>query len=198
MAVEYRSLSPFDDYGNDFNIFEISGTGRIPFGKMPEVQAQVIAGYLRFDSWDEVFPDRWDHYHIFCGVGAAFSSRFARDFELGADLLLGFSEAIFPFLDRTREPTGAPYPFAALGGHIALDPSYNISVSHHPIFRYQHCLIGDVDFSMFDGFTLAFGAAIHYRFGDDPDSSRGLIRSLTFEDVTLPPLYAAMQSYYAT
>ncbi|MBN2049714.1 MAG: tetratricopeptide repeat protein [Spirochaetales bacterium] len=195
MAVEYQSLSPFDDYGARFNIFEVSGTGRIPFPKTPSFQAQVNAGYLRFDSWDEDHPDRWDHYHLFGGAGLAFSSRFTRDFEIGTDIIAGFSEAVFPFLS-SLETAGAPYFFASLGGHIALDPSYNISVNLHPRLRYQYCLLKDVDFSDFDGFALSLGAAIHYRFGDDPDSSRGIIRSIAFQDISISPMFAAMQSYY--
>jgi tetratricopeptide (TPR) repeat protein len=59
--------------------------------------------------------------------------------------------------------------------------------------KYLYSL-GSLD--TFNGPLFGIGFAFQFRFGEDPDSAAGLIRSLRFEDAEMEDLFAAMQSYY--
>ncbi|RKX76706.1 MAG: hypothetical protein DRP87_11125 [Spirochaetes bacterium] len=80
------------------------------------------------------------------------------------------------------------------GLRIALNPSFNFSVDVHPSIKYFHSFIPLTDFN---GFIFGVGFSGSFRFGKDPDAPEAVIRSIKFGEVKLPPLFAAMQSFYA-
>ncbi|MBN2050569.1 MAG: hypothetical protein JW760_09010 [Spirochaetales bacterium] len=198
MGIEYQGLSPFGAYGSDFNIFEVSGNFSLPLPKIPVLQPFVQVGVGNYDSRDYLGDgDKWDHLQMFGGIGMAYSTRFVRDFEIGGDVALGYATALF---SNITENTGylLPFFYTEVGGRIALDPSYNISVQIRPKLKYQYGFPpAGTEFSDFNGLSLGIGVNLQYRFGEDPDSAAALIRSLRFAGVDIPGVYAAMQSYYS-
>ena len=98
LGVEYQSLSPFAAYGSQYNIFDLSANLRWPIPAVPVLQPTLKGGMIRFDSQDPVEPLKWDHTHWYGALGLDVAHRFAKNFEIGAEALAGFSEAIFPDL----------------------------------------------------------------------------------------------------
>ena len=193
-GVEYQSLSPFAAYGAQYNIFDLAAGVRWPLPKLPVLQPLARVGLMRFDSQDAVEPIKWDHTHYYGGLGLAYAYRFAKNFEVGAEALVGFSEAVFPnlFPDGAR---GSANLFAEAGVRIALDPSFNLSIDVHPNLKYLRSLS---PLTTFDGFLFGIGFSAGFRLGADPDVAGGVIRALRFSEGRLPPVFAAMQSYYAS
>ncbi len=149
---------------------------------------------MTFDSQDPVEPKKWDHRHYFGMVGMLYSKRFTRNFELGAELSAGYSQAVFPNLIEEQGKLGSSNMLLELGGKIALDPSYNFSIDINPNIKYLNSFSPLKDSN---GMIFGIGFSAHYRFGQDPDSAAALIRSIRFEKTSIPPLFSAMQSYYA-
>jgi tetratricopeptide (TPR) repeat protein len=192
LGVEYQSLKPFGTYSTDYNVFELSAVARYPLPKRPRIQPLVQLGMIKFDSLDIADPERWDHNHWYGALGMAYASRFTKNFEVAADVSVGVSEAVFPNLDPS-EPRGALTLLGALGARISLDPSYNLSIDVHPNLKYLRSFS---PLGRFNGFILGIGFAASYRFGEDPDAPQGIIRSIRFSELEIPPLFAAMQNYY--
>ncbi len=194
VGVEYQSLTPFADYGGDYNIYELAAHVRWPFLKTPVFIPTARVGIMTFDSQDPVEPKKWDHRHYFGMVGMLYSKRFTRNFELGAELSAGYSQAVFPNLIEEEGKLGSSNMLLELGGRIVLDPSYNFSIDINPNIKYLNSFSPLKDFN---GMIFGIGFAAHYRFGQDPDSAAAIIRSIRFEKRFIPPLFSAMQSYYA-
>ncbi len=192
VGVNYQSLSPLSDYGEDYAINDISFFALYPLPKLPLIQPFIQAGAVRFDSRDRDNPDKWDHTHWYGLAGAAYMNRFSKNFELGADLSAGFSEAIFKNLDPEAK-RGAFGLIVSLGGNVALNPSYNMSINVRPSFKYIRSFS---PLTKFNGFLFGIGFSGSYRFGKDPDSPQAIIRSIRFDQGSIQPLFAAMQSYY--
>jgi len=193
VGVEYQSLTPFGDYGNNYNIYEISAHIRWPFLKTPLLQPTLRLGIMTFDSQDIENPKTWDHRHYYGALGMAYSNRFTRNFEVGAEILGGFTEAVFPDLIPDEGKKGSTNLLFEVGGRICLNPSYNFSIDINPNIKYLHSLS---ELDDFNGLIFGMGFSAHYRFGQDPDSAAAIIRSIRFEEASLPPLFAAMQSFY--
>jgi tetratricopeptide (TPR) repeat protein len=193
IGLYYQGLSPLSAYNTPYNIIDLGADVRIPIPALPVIQPFARLGFMRFDSIDSVFPDKWDHYHFYGVVGAAYASRFARNFEWGAELNFGASEAVFPNAVDSGA-VGSPFLLFGGGGKIVLDPSYNFSIEFQPSLRY---LLALSPLKSFDGFVLSLGITASYRFGEDPDSARAIIRALRFDHLAFGPAFAAMQSYYA-
>jgi tetratricopeptide (TPR) repeat protein len=192
VGLQYHSLTPLKSFNNDYNIFELSGEIRYPLRSMPVLQPFFRAGLIQFDSLDAAFPEKWDHRHWFGTLGMAYVHRFVRNFEVGAELFAGASEAVFPQVVDTG-PVGSAFLLIGAGGKISLVPSYSLSVEIQPNLKY---LLSLSPLKELNGFVFGLGFALHYRFGEDPDSARALIRSFRFDQVSVPPLFSAMQSYY--
>jgi hypothetical protein len=192
LGVEYQSLTPFTAYGSQYNIFDLSVQLRWPIPSLPVLQPTLKAGMLRFDSQDLAEPLKWDHTHWYGALGLNAAHRFAKNFELGGEVLAGFSEAVFPNL-LPEGPVGTPNLFFEAGARIALNPSYNFSIDVHPSLKY---LLSLGPLSDFNGFIFSIGFAGSYRFGQDPDAPGSVIRSIRFDKLSIPPVFAAMQSYY--
>ncbi len=193
LALEYQNLSPFSGYGSPFNVFDLSAALRWPLPARPMLQPMLKLGLMRFDSQDPVEPLKWDHSHWYGALGLELAHRFAKNFELGGEGLVGFSEAFFPDLLPAEGTVGTSNLFFEAGGRIALNPSFNLSIDVHPSVKYLLSLSPLKDF---DGFIFGIGFAATYRFGQDPDAPGALIRSIRFDRISIPPVFAAMQSYY--
>lgn len=186
-------LSPFADYASGYNISDISANLRWPIFPNPVFQPTLQLGMIVFDNQDLAEPLKWDHTHWYGLVGAAYAHRFDKNFEIGAEVMAGYSQAVFPDLIPEIGPVGTSNLLFQAGARISLDPSYNLSIDIHPNLKYLHSLSYMNDF---DGFILGIGFAASYRFGEDPDAPATMIRSLKVEKPDIPNLFAAMQSYY--
>lgn len=194
VGARYQMLTPFGGLTGNFNIFEVSGFLRVPLPPLPLLQITAGGGMIRFDSLDADDPNRWDHTHFFGTGGLLLSHRFAKEFEVGAEVLGGYSYSLFEHLAPAAGAVGGGNWFVQAGGKLNINPSYNFSIEVNPNVTYLGSLSVLKDF---EGFFFGIGFGAHVRFGKDPDSPQRVIRSLTFEKAELPPLFAAMQSYYA-
>lgn len=193
IGLEFQNYSPFAEYGSQFNIFEFSAHARYPLPFLPLLQPLAKIGIIRFDSQDPDEPLLWDNIHFFAGLGMGFSHRFAKNFELGGEVSLSLSQSYFENLLPEYGAVGQANLIAEGGFRIDLDPSYNFNISIHPALKY---LVGLGQMDEFDGFIFSIGFGANYRFGNDPDSPMKEIRSIRFSQINLPPVFAAMQSYY--
>ncbi len=193
LGVEYQNLSPFGAYGAQYNIFDLSAQLRWPIPRAPVFQPTLKAGMMRFDSQDPADPLKWDHTHWYGALGLDVAHRFTKNFEIGGELLAGFSEAFFPDLLPSEGTVGTSNLLFEAGGRLALNPSYNFSIDVHPSLKYLQSLSPLKDY---DGLIFGIGFAGSYRFGQDPDAPSAVIRSIRFDQASLPALFAAMQSYY--
>ncbi len=195
VGVEYQMLTPFAQYARGYTVFQADLGIRVPIPSLPFLQPTLELGLLRFDSLDLADPLRWDHTHYYGALGLVAAHRFARNFEVGAELLVGLSESVFPDLveEAVAPAIGQPNLLVQLGGRIVLDPSFGFSVELHPNLKYIRGLGLLHDF---DGLVLGIGFSGHFRFGQDPDAASALIRAVRFDEIDLPVAFAAMQSYY--
>jgi len=154
------------------------------------------AGLVRFDSLDIAEPLKWDHTHYYGALGLVATHRFAKNFEVGAELLVGLSESVFLDLvaDSEEPSVGQPSLIGQVGAKLVLDPSYSFSIEVHPNVKYLYALGPLHDF---DGFVFGIGFSGHFRFGQDPDAAAAIIRAVRFDELVVPGAFAAMQSYYA-
>ncbi|MBN2532640.1 MAG: hypothetical protein JXB88_07105 [Spirochaetales bacterium] len=191
-GIEYETLSPFNDYGAWYNVYEISVNVRYPLPFLPTLQPSIQGGIIQFDNKQEE-ENKWDNYHIFGTAGLVFSRRFARYFELGGDLVFGMTQSYFPYLleDAT---CGGKNLIGQAGIRICLNPSYNFLIDIHPNIKYLYSLSELKDFN---GLIFSLGFTAHYRLGRDPDMIKDLIKSIKIENINFPgQLFAAMQHYY--
>ena len=193
IGVFYQNLTSLAAYNTPYTIFDAGAEMRIPLPKMPVFQPFLRLGYMGFDSIDVAFPTKWDHYHLYGMLGASYVNRFARNFEYAIEVSAGASEAIFPDMVDTG-PVGSPYLLLGAGGRLGLNPSYNFSVEFEPAARYMLSLS---PLKTFDGLVFSVGLTASYRFGEDPDSARAILRALRMDSLSFGPAFAAMQSYYA-
>ncbi len=196
LGVEYQSLNPFGSYGVDvISANEISAVLRYPLPFISVLQPSFHCGVIPFITDDPDHPedpDRWNHTHWFAALGMSYAHRFSKNFEVGADFAIGVSEAVFPNIDPV-ESRGSPNLFASVGGKVSLDPSYSMNIDVHPTLRYFYSL---TPLTKFNGLVFGLGFSVNYRFGEDPDSPQAIIRSIKYGEVSMPPLFAAMQNYY--
>ena len=188
----YEALSPFAEYGALYNTFDLSANVRLPIPRAPVIQPIAELGMMRFDNQDPA-EARWDHSHWYGALGAAYSHRFVKYFEVAAEGLVGFSAAYFRDLLPELGTVTAPYFLMEAGARISLNPSFNFSIDIHPSLKWLVALHPLKDFN---GLLLGVGFSAAYRFGQDPDAPTAVIRSIHFEDADIPELFAAMQSYY--
>ena len=148
---------------------------------------------MSFDNQDLSEPLKWDHTHWYGQLGAVYSYRFSKNFEIGGEAMAGISQAVFEDLLPDVGAVGEFNLLFEAGGRINLNPSYNMSIDIHPNLKYLHSL-GELE--KFNGFIMGIGFSVSYRFGEDPDTPGSIIRSIKFGNTDIPDLFAAMQSYY--
>jgi tetratricopeptide (TPR) repeat protein len=201
IGVDFQQLSPFNDYSTDFNATELAVSACAPLPFNPSLQPFVRLGVRNWDYVNNEDPgDRWEHRHWFGQLGLAYAHRVSREFEVGASGAAGLSEAIFPNLDKdpvTGEFSSRSnlYLLATAAGKLSLNPSFSIGIEISPSLSYQRSF---TPLDRYDGFVLGLGIGAHYRFGEDPDAPQAIIRSLRTGETAIPPVYAAMQSYYVS
>jgi tetratricopeptide (TPR) repeat protein len=193
IGFEYQGLTPFSPLVVPYSIFDFSGSVTVPIRGLPVIQPFARLGYARFNSLDTQFPGKWDLFQLYGELGISYATRIARNFELGVDLSAGVSEAVFPYVIDTGA-VGSPFLLLGAGGRVSLTPSYGFSIDFHPSLRYQAAL-GPL--TGLNGFLLSLGVSAGFRFGEDPDSARAIIRSLRFEKAEIVPAFASMQSLYS-
>ena len=216
VEADYAPLAPVLGTARTASVNSVSGTVRLPVPGLPILQPLLSGGALMFNSdeaaapaviggalnEDATLPDYdprtvWDHTYYFGALGLGYSQRLSRTFELGLDLSAGAGQALFE--RRFVSATGAWQSVSTTGlsfagaGRIRLNPSYNLSISVSPTFRYDHTLGSMQDY---DGLYFGVGFGASYRFGRDPDAPLPDIRALQMSDVEMPPVFAAMQSVY--
>lgn len=180
-----------------FTMDRITGEIRFPLPRRPVIQPLITGGLLTngFTGDLDTYHQDWSHYHVFGGPGIAYGTRISREFEVGAEFFGALTQSYFNELvfDGVKEPRGQLNVMASLAGRLALNPSYSFSISVHPTLAYLQSLGNLKDY---DGFSFGVGFSASYRFGEDPDSAGSSIKAIRFEKLDLPPLFAAMQSYY--
>lgn len=219
IGVGYLPMQPVGEVDQRATVNEFYGRVRLPVPALPFVQPSIGLGAATVDSDvatpPAVFPggvmspgaelpefdprDTWDHRRFFATLGLGFAHRMSREFELGVDLLGGVSHSFFE--RRVATPDGSWYPVGELGllagasGKITLNPSYNLSVDVTPTALVNQSL-GNL--SVFDGVYFGVGFGVSYRFGQDPDAPVQSVRAVRISEIPMPPVFAAMQSYYVT
>jgi hypothetical protein len=201
LAVAYQ---PITGIGNtsflDFQINEIAAEVRYPIPGLPILQPLVRGGIIDFsfiaDPGDSGLD--WTHRHFFGTAGLGLSHRFSQDFEIGFELFGGASQSVFSNLEseiyESSTSHGQINIVAGGGASFSINPSFNFSICVMPSVRYFHGL-GALD--TYNGFAYGVGFQGSYRFGADPDRSTASIRAVRFSEIEMPPVFAAMRSYYA-
>lgn len=197
LGVEYQSMTPFNAYpsGSPFNLYDLSLNVRWPVPPLPVLQPLLRAGMMRFDSQSQTEPLKWSHVDVYGELGAAYAYRFAKYFEIGAEVLGGLSEALYYYLiPDVPPPVSNLNLLLEAGGRISLNPSYNFTIEIHPNLKYQLSL-GELH--DFDGLIFGLGFTGNFRFGQDPDTPQAQIRAIRFDRASIPNAFAAMQSWYS-
>ncbi|MFA6506729.1 MAG: tetratricopeptide repeat protein [Treponemataceae bacterium] len=197
-AVHYQPLSGLGNKAlADFSINEISGELRLPIPALPVLQLLLKGGLISLSYLKDITETNqdWTHSHAFLGPGLGYITRISREMEVGADFFAGASQSLFSKLvvEGNTVEMGQLNILAGVSGRLALNPSYNTSISINPALRY---LYGLGELHTYDGFSFGVGFSVCYRFGQDPDAPLSVIRSLKFGQAKMPPVFAAMQSYY--
>jgi len=217
-GANYSPQSPIVGVDISSRVQEITGNVRLPIPGLYFLQPFVSGGVRSVDVEQPDVPtviggilddgvslpdyeprDVWDHTQFFGAIGLGVSHRVSKEFELGLDASVGFGESVYNRRLVTAQGTWSPV--AALGlvfgldGKIALNPSFNFSVDVRPSIRYD---LGIGPLKDFNGLYFGVGFAASYRAGRDPDAPLPDIRAIDFGDLTMPPVFAAMQSVYVT
>ncbi len=193
ISIAYLSWQPLASLNIGYQISDFSGRVEMPIQALPFLRPFTSIGISRFDGLDTAFPDKWDHDRYYGLFGLDVASRIARNFEVGIAGSIGFAQAVFPNIDPAGA-VGTTYFLADGQGILSLNPSYAFSIQFSPGLRWQKALS---PLSLYDGMFFSLGFSVGFRFGEDPDSARSLIRSLRLGDVRLGPAYPAMRGYYA-
>ena len=196
-GLEYHSLSPTQFYGDDFDSYEITGIVRFPLPFLPMLQPMAQAGVYQFTSSSRLDPDlaRWDHMHWYGLLGAAYSHKFSKSVEMGGEIGVGFTEAIYQNLDLglSEDIWGSPHFLSYVAGVVGFNPSYNIHIYAKPSVRFFRSF---TPLDKLNGFTLGIGFGVSYRVGEDPDAPQVMVRAIRLAESEMKPVFAAMQSYY--
>ncbi len=195
-GVGFQSLTPLADYplNESYNVFDISGLVTVPIPSLPVLQPGVQLGYVKYQS--KSGSNQWDHDQYYGSLGLMYVNRFAKALEVGLGGYTGLSQSIFKNLDGSGSGYGGLNLLLDAVIKLGLSPNYNFNIDISA--RYRHMFSLNEAITEFDGGQIGIGVAVNYRFGKDPDSSSGLIRSLKFQELQIEPLYAAMRSYYAS
>ncbi len=199
-GFDYTSFSPMalggTNYGGEFTLTDLALTGRLPLKAMPRLQPTLKLGLLNVGAaLSDVENQKFDHLEPYLMVGADFLNKVSKEFEIGGGAALGVGMGLYNGLIEDSTDTRSSYEIlASLEGRVGLNLSYNLNLELKPQIRYSKSLS---PLTRFDGFTFGMGISGSYRLGIDPDAPQAQIRSIRFEDAKMPPLFAAMQSYYA-
>jgi tetratricopeptide (TPR) repeat protein len=194
VGAGYRNLQALSGFATGFKAQEVGAEFRVPLPAVPTLQPFLRAGSTTWLETGSAGGGQFDHSEAWAALGLSLSTRFTRNFELGVEAAGGLSQTVFNNLNPGAT-VGSPGIVAEAGGRIGFVPFYNMAVDIRPSFRYGQSL-GPLD--EFDGFSFGLGFSVSWRFGEDPDSPAAAIRALRLASGKLPPVFAAMQSFYAT
>lgn len=216
LGAGFAPLSPVGGMERQAAANVFAGEARFPLRRIPSLQPFVGGGLISFDSEetavpavlggalasDASLPDYdpravWDHSYAFGRIGLGYTSRLAREFEVGADLHAGAGRSLFTrrFVDESGEwvTVGTADLTFGAAARIGLNPSYNVSIAIQPTLAYRLGLEAMTDF---DGFYFGVGFGASFRFGRDPDAPIPDVRAIQVSDLEMPAVFAAMQSVY--
>ncbi len=198
IGFSFENISP---YGGDqiqpSVYYGISGNVRVPLPFAPIFQPFAKVGFNSFSVLSTSADVKFQNSQFYILPGIGWANRFTKNFEVGVDVGVGYQMIYFPDLDVLSSSSSGSRTdnvIAMLGVHLTLDPAYSFSIDIAPNLMYRYAF---QPLTQFNGLSFGIGATLNYRFGDDPDAPKASIRSISFGEVTFPPLYAAMQSYYA-
>ena len=154
IGVDYVGLSPFNDYGFDVTLTEVSGNVRYPLPSIPQLQPMIQFGVMQFSDLNRDEPEKWDHTHYFGALGALWSNRFSKTFELSGELAFGLSQAVFPNIDPEGISRGSLNILGSAGLRASLNPAYNLSIDIHPALRYMKYIGAAETFGLFIWFSF--------------------------------------------
>lgn len=201
VGAGFQPLSPLGESNwSDFDVSEIAAEVRLPVGNRGVLQPLIRGGIRSYamNREDSTAGQDWSHQQQFAAAGVGVASRMSREIEVGAAGWAGANQAVFTNLEsdvlQAETDYGQVNAEAGAEVSIAFNPSYNLSVAFKPSLRYTRSL-GVLD--RFDGFSYGFGFSASYRFGRDPDASSAELRAIRFGAVEMPPVFAAMRSYYS-
>ena len=206
LAIEagLQPLNHFSEQLGAFTIAEISGRVVHPLQSHPLLQPMLRLGAITVTDPTHT----WNHRHYFGGPGFALSNRISKEFEIGGEVFGAASLAVFPGAaeggeDDQGEAVGSPFLIAGGSLTLRLNASYNLSIGISPSvrwFRNTGGMLSALDYgslTLFDGAAFGVGFSASYRFGRDPDTPQAPVRALRLVEAPMPPVFAAMQSYYA-
>jgi hypothetical protein len=198
LGVSFDNFSPYGGTQVQPSVYYgLTGNVRIPLPFAPQFQAVGRIGFGSFAVLPSSPDLKFQNSQITIMPGIGWSTRFSKNFEVGADLGIGYQMLYFPDINVVGTGSAAARTdniIATVGAHVSLDPAYSFSIDVSPSLTYRYAL---QPLTQFNGLIFGIGAGVNYRFGDDPDAPKTAIRSISFGDTTFPPLFAAMQSYYA-
>jgi tetratricopeptide (TPR) repeat protein len=198
VGFSFENLTPYVGEKLDYNIYYgLSGIVRMPLPFAPSFQPFLRLGVNSFTTSDASVDAIYQNMQYFALAGIGWTNRFSKSFELGVDLGAGYSMTVFPKLDVLNTPPEAVRTddlLGCLGVRVTFSPSFNFSLDFTPSLTYRYSL---EPLTQFNGLIFGLQFTGNYRFGEDPDSPKASIRSIKFSELIFPPLYAAMQSYYA-
>jgi hypothetical protein len=198
VGVAFDNITP---YGGDqvkpdvYNGF--SAVVRMPLPFAPIFQPFLKAGYNSFTLASDNTDVKFANSQFYLMPGFGWATRFSKSFEFGVDVGVGYEMIVLPGIDVLSSPPVTMRTdnlIASAGVRVVFSPAYNFAIELVPSLNYRYAF---QPLTQFNGFTMGLGVTGSYRLGEDPDSPKATIRSISFGELTFPPLYAAMQSYYA-
>jgi len=197
-GIAFDNLTPYGGDQVQPSVYNgLSGVVRMPLSFAPTFQPFLKAGVNSFTVASTSADAKFQNTQFYALPGIGWATRFSKSFEFGVDLGVGYEMIVLPSLDvlsATPATMRTDNLLAFLGARVSFSPSFNFSIELAPSLIYRYAL---QPLAQFNGFSLGLGVVGVYRLGEDPDSPKATIRSVSFGEVAFPPLYAAMQSYYA-
>jgi hypothetical protein len=194
VGLEYNSLSPPNEFATGYRAYQIAAVARYPLPFLPVVQPLLQLGIYQFTATEAGDAARWDHFHWYGAPGIGAYHKFSKSFEMGGEISVGLTEAIYRHIGpEATDVWGSPHFLAELAGVLSFNPSFNLSLSARPSVRFMRSF---TDLDRLNGLTFGIGFSANYRFGEDPDAPQAIVRAVNLERAEIPPVFAAMQSYY--
>ena len=173
-------------------------TARLPLPDAPIFQPFLTSlgvNWFNFatDSTDLKFQN--SQYYLMPGIG--WSTRLAKNLENGGRCFRRYEDYLFPSIN-VLSSTGSTEArtdnlLASVAARIAFSPSFNLSIEPGLTVTYRYAL---QPLTQFNGLTVGIGGTVTIGSARIR-RAQSAIRSISFGEFSFPPLFAAMQSYYA-
>jgi tetratricopeptide (TPR) repeat protein len=195
-GFSFENITPYVGDKLDYSLYTgVAGFARMPLPFAPTFVPFVKLGVNSFSTLQTSTDAKYQNTQYWLMPGIGWTNRFSKSFEMGLGLGLGYSMLVFPSLDViSGQPRRTDNVLATLDARVTFSPSFNLAIDLVPALTFRYAL-GPL--TQFNGLAFSIGVAGSYRLGEDPDSPRAAVRSIKFGELAFPPLYAAMQSFYA-